>query len=215
MYKIIAQEVVNNSSAVAEAVKLIVCGSIGGAVVGGIVGALGKLWVDRKLDRQRARYNEKLAHLEAELSKKHTIHKLQFEKEFSIYLDLWKALVRLRNASAALMPMSEFIDLGESQEQRKARKAKEFEDAYDDVVPLVEDQRPFFAPAVYEEASKLLSEAWVQGMQVIRVFWNQEPQSRDYKAVKARVKDMSEVIEHIELSIRERIGLIGSAELVE
>lgn len=100
----------NNTSSAIRALELLASGGIGAA----LIGLLGKLWVDRKLERERARYGEELARLEAELAKKHTIHKLQFEKEFSIYLDLWKALVKLKDACASLMPISEFVGENET-----------------------------------------------------------------------------------------------------
>jgi len=115
MENIIAEQTMNNSSALGEALKLVVSGGVGAA----IIGLLGKLWVDRKLDREKANYERELENLKAKLAQKHTIHKLQFEKEFSIYLELWKALVRLRDATTDLTRRSEFITSNETMEQRQ------------------------------------------------------------------------------------------------
>jgi len=145
MENIIAEQTMNNSSALGEALKLVVSGGVGAA----IIGLLGKLWVDRKLDREKANYERELENLKAKLAQKHTIHKLQFEKEFSIYLELWKALVRLRDATTDLTRRSEFITSNETMEQRQNRKDKEFKESYNEVIQLIEEQKPFYDKEVY------------------------------------------------------------------
>ena len=213
MDEIIAEAVVNDSSVAMEAIKLIVCGSIGGAIVGGIMGALGKLWVDRKLERERANYEKELEILRAKLAQKQTIHKLQFEKEFIIYFDLWKALIELRNACSSLVPGGKFVSGDESPEQRQERESDQLAKAYVDVEGLVEQQRPFYAQEVYENASQLISKAWKQAVQA--GFGQGQPVSKRYEQMKDRVDEMSAIIDNIESSIRKRIGFINSAELVE
>jgi hypothetical protein len=207
MENIIAEQYVNNYSALVEALKLVASGGVGAA----IIGLLGKLWVDSKLERAKANYEKDIANLKAKLAQKQTIHKLQFEKEFSIYLELWKALVRLRNTSADLVRRSEFITSKETPEQRRDRKDKEFKDSYNELIQLVEDQQPFYAKEVYEKASKILSESWKQSINVILL--NLQPEY--YVKEEERFKEILRVIAGIESSIRERIGLISSAELVE
>lgn len=209
MDKIIAEEIVNNSGPVVEALKLIAAGGIGAA----IIGSLGKLWVDRKLERERAKYDKELESLKAKLAQKHTIHKLQFEKEFSIYLKLWEALVKLRDACADLVPGGKFVSGDESPEQRKEKESHELASAYVEVVRLVEKQRPFYAVEVYENASQLISKAWQQTVQA--GFGQGQPVSRRYEQMKDRVDEMSAIIDNIESSIRKRIGFIRTAELVE
>lgn len=213
MYEIIAGAVVNDSSVAMEAIKLVVCGSIGGAIVGGIMGALGKLWVDRKLERERANYKKELENLKAKLAQKQTIHKLQFENEFSIYLDLWKALIELRIACSSVVPGMKLVSGDESPEQRQDREADQLAKAYVNVVNLVEQQRPFYAQEVYESASQLISKAWNQAVQA--GFGEGQPVSKRYEQMKHRVDEMSAIIDNIESSIRKRIGFINSAELVE
>lgn len=207
MLRTISQETMNNFFIALEAFKLIAAGGVGAA----IIGLLGKLWVDRKLEREKTNYEKEIENLKAKLSRKLTIHKLQFEKEFSIYLELWKALVRLRNASADLIRRSEFITSDETPEQRRDRKDKEFKNSYNELVKLVEDQQPFYAKEVYDKASKILSGSWKQGINVILL--NLQPEY--YVKEEERFKEILRVIAEIESSIRERIGLISSAELVE
>ena len=76
-----------------EALKLIAAGGIGAA----IIGVIGKLVVDRKLQEQKHKYDKQIEPIKSELQRKNTIHKLQFEKEFNLYEELWKALVDVRS----------------------------------------------------------------------------------------------------------------------
>ena len=68
-----------------EVLKLIAAGGIGGAIVGGILSFVEKLFLDRKLAQQQAEYDKLLEILKLQLEKKNTIHKLQFEMEFKLY----------------------------------------------------------------------------------------------------------------------------------
>ena len=197
----------NNFSAALEAVKLLAAGGIGAA----IIGLLGKLWVDRKLAQERAVSEKELESLKAELAQRHTIHKLQFEKEFAIYVTLWDSLSGLREACSALVPGGQFTD--KSPQELKEEQANKFATAYTEVMKLIEHQRPFYAPKVYQDASKLLGDAWRQMVQ--HAFDQETPLTKRYEQMKTRVDNICTIINDIESSIRERIGFIGSAELVE
>lgn len=207
MDETIAQEVVKNSSAVVEALKLLASGGVGAAAIG----LLGKLWVDRKLERERASYGKELENLKAKLAQKHTIHKLQFEKEFEIYVELWEALCGLKEACAALVPGGQFTN--KSPEDLREEQADKFAAAYTEFVKLVEHQRPFYASDVYKGATLLLSDAWRQMVQ--HAFDKETPLTKRYEQMRSRVAEMSGIIDNIESSIRKRIGFISSAELVE
>ena len=50
----------------------------------------------RKLQAQKHEHDKQLESLKSKLGKKNTVHKLQFEKEFQLYGELWKALVNVR-----------------------------------------------------------------------------------------------------------------------
>jgi hypothetical protein len=202
-----AEQIVSDSSVFFEVLKLVASGGLGAA----IIGVIGKFWMGRKLEQERAQYREKLANLEAELAKKQTIHKLQFEKEFGIYEKLWVELVKLTDACALLDPGVELVHEDATFGHRAEEKAKAFWDSYKSVGELVKLQRPFYAEDVSQSINKLMSKAWMQaGCTILtkqKIEHNEE--------LKTRVKEMRGIIEDIATSIRKRIGLIGSAELVE
>jgi len=215
MDKMIAEAVVSDSSVAMEAIKLVVCGSIGGVIVGGIMGALGKLWVDRKLERERANYEKELENLKAKLAQKHTIHKLQFEKEFSIYGELWDALIKLKDASIYFKPGIEIRNSEETPEQAEERKRTQFWGSYEKAVKLIKLNKPFYAKEVSEEASKLLSIVWDTPGLYAHFGREDEPIKEVYNNMKEAIDQMSEAIDKIEASVRKRIGIMGNTTLVE
>jgi len=211
MNKIIAEELVRNSSPLLEALKLIATGGIGAA----IIALLGKLWLDRKLELERASYGKELENLKAKLAQKHTIHKLQFEKEFSIYLQLWEGLVKLKDAAVYLKPGLQITSKDETTDQREERKRKAFWDSYGEVVRLVELNKPFYTETVYKEASSLLKVAWDTPGYYAMFGREQEPVKVVYEKMKTAVGQMTDAIDKIEVSIRNRIGSISKAEIIE
>ena len=56
--------------------------------------------------------NKKTAKIKSALEKEQFIHRLQFEKEFEIYLKLWKKLVDLKDATEMLMPIMDYNEPG-------------------------------------------------------------------------------------------------------
>jgi hypothetical protein len=211
MNDIVAEQIVGNSSSALRALELIISGGIGAS----LIGLLGKLWIDRKLAKERAASEKQLESLKAELAQKHTIHKLQFEKEFTIYQELWEALVRLKDASIYFRPGLEISKSEETPQQAEERKRKAFWDTYGKVVRLVELNKPFYAEEVYKNTSNLLSTAWSTPGYYAIFGVKGEPIKEVYDRMKGAISQMSESIDKIEESIRERIGLIGSAEFVE
>src|SRR4030065_1019332 len=64
---------------------------IGPIIVGLIVGVIGKFWVDSKIEKLKSSISERLFS-----------HNLLFEKELSVYQDLWGRLEKLRVSIAQL-----------------------------------------------------------------------------------------------------------------
>jgi hypothetical protein len=76
--------------------------AVGGIAVPAIIGLstwLGKVWANRILEKDRVRYQTEMETLLEDLrtrqSKELFVHRLQFEKEFDIYKQLWVAVLAL------------------------------------------------------------------------------------------------------------------------
>ena len=98
---------------------------------------IGKLWLSRIIEQEKASLQSKLTTLqanlnattkkfEAELQRSVHIDKLQFDYEFKIYKEVWFALVELRIATMRLRPTFDQLDPLQSKENR----IKERQDAF-------------------------------------------------------------------------------------
>ena len=129
----------------------------GGAsvVVTGLAAILGKIWVGRVLNRENAAHERQLTNMQAQLDTTNErlkaklekglhIHKVQFEKEFKIYEDLWSKLVELQKAALSLRPVSDMVDPKETEGERKTRRLTRFGDAIDEFIDVTDKNRPFY-----------------------------------------------------------------------
>jgi hypothetical protein len=137
--------------------------AINSAIVG--VTAVAVVWIDkwwltRALEKEKAETQRQLEALRAELGRRHTVHKLQFEMEFQLYRELWKALVDLR-AKAIVTPVLDRMpaekDISDVYEERfeEARKA------FNCAKRLFHDHRPFYHESVTQVAESVLSECQI------------------------------------------------------
>src|SRR5690606_11552906 len=78
--------------------------SIVAATICGFATLFGKVWVNRIFHKDRIRYEEQMQLLLTNLrnsgEKDLHIHRLQFEKEFEVYSELWKRLLRVNRAAS-------------------------------------------------------------------------------------------------------------------
>jgi hypothetical protein len=211
--KAIAEASGDSIHAVIGALKLLLSGGIGAA----FVGLLGKLWLDRKLERQRAGYDKELENLKAELAQKHTIHKLQFEKEFAIYDALWAEIVQLKNLCAeAIHTENADGKLMRDGKVLEGDRLKPFIEKCKSVVALVESKAPFYAEDVSGKAQKLARIAGsLPTNLVVKHTRASQGQSVSYIDDFETLRRMMPIIDEIEKSIRNRIGTMREAEVIE
>jgi hypothetical protein len=138
-------------------------------------------------------------------NKEVSIHKLQFEKEFLIYNELWKSLVELRIATVLLRPQGEVINKIKSEEERRKEKLNNIDLAFKACVNIYEDNKPFYPKDIYEEIKKVIKITnkeiiqFVRGKSYTDEYWENAE------------KNITEIINSIDVvceKMRERIGLI-------
>lgn len=136
---------------------------VGGGFVCALSSWLGRVWASRILEQDRAKYQERLDALRREgeivLERLRTagakdifVHRVQFEKEFQIYGELWDHLITLGRAAAKFRALRNAPDPGATADQELA----ELRDAYNAYSDLVYRRRPFYAPVVYDLAKETL-----------------------------------------------------------
>ena len=190
----------------------------GGAsvVISGLAAVLGKIWVGRVLNREKATHEADLKQmqaqldvtnqrLKAELDKGLHIHKVQFEKEFKIYEDLWSKLVELRKAALSLRPVFDRVDPKEPEGERKAKRLTRFGDAIADFIDVTDKNRPFYSEEVFRSMEKLWKLTHSEAVE----YQHLDPYADTYwdKAQKNREAILSEIEACCE-QIRQRIGSV-------
>ena len=114
---------------------------IGPIIVGLIVGVIGKFWVDSKIEKLKSSISERLFS-----------HNLLFEKELSVYQDLWGRLEKLRVSIAQL----NWPFVPERPEDFKEEKLQDLIGNFEIVNDAINKNKPFFAPEVYEEVQGII-----------------------------------------------------------
>ncbi|GEM_PF-6710047 len=204
-------------SSTIEALRLIGAGGIGAAIASGIMTWIEKLVIQKKLDAQKAEYEKQLEELKAQFLQKHTVHKLQFEKEFQIYESLWVELVELRKIIIISPIIDRFSEDANPLDVYKKRWKKAVS-KFEAVSAIFNNQKPFFYRPVSEQVDKLLKEC----RNHLIVFNNEVLTSRErkpepdvYLEVEKFRDKVENVIDKIEQIIQERIGLLQEVKLVD
>ena len=100
--------------------------------------------------------SRKILRLETEAEAKRLIHKIQFEKEFSIYSEMWGKLVDVKNATAELRPIMDQLDSGKTEDEIKMERLIKLQNSFNEAARLFQHNRPFYSKEIYNEVEKLL-----------------------------------------------------------
>jgi len=171
-----------------------------------------KFLIPRKLEKIKSELSGKLEEIKSLYSKEKYIHRLQFEKEFKIYSELWEKLVDLRDSTALLIPMVDFEDLTKSHEEVQKERYQNVNKAYTDVQKVIYNNKPFYDESVYKSAKDILKKTFSQAS----AFGSYVGDMGEYLGeAEKRIDEINEIINKIEKAIREQIRNIGKAKLIE
>ena len=211
----VEEQIVSNDGAIMEAVKLILAGGVGAAIVGGFLTVVEKIVLDKKLALLQAKHDKQLEALKSQLKKKNVIHKLQFEMEFQVYRDFWKALVDVKR-TASITPILDMMPAGKKPldvyKERWTEAAEKFQKALD----LLDYNRPFYHDDVSEPATELLDKCRKHLIKLQITLQRGERKGVDIHEEDEKLSKMIiEVVDKIKIVIKKRIGLLQETELVE
>ena len=113
--------------------------------------------VEEKLRQVESNLESTRIRLQSALEQGRHVHKVQFEKEFLIYDEIWRKLVILRAATLDLRPGLQFIDPKESDEQRTERKRVGFNQAFREFAAAVNLNEPFYNTEVRASLDQILT----------------------------------------------------------
>ncbi len=194
------EQIVSNYDVLLETLKLIVSGGIGAA----IVVIVGKLVIDRRLEA-----------LKSQLEKKNVIHKLQFEKEFQLYSDLWKALVNVRR-TASITPMLDIMPEGSQPLDVYKERWKKAAEALQNAMDSLNYNQPFYHNDVSAPAGELLSECRRHLIKLqTNLQYGERVELDMYGEDEKLSKMINDAVDKIAIAIQNRIGLLQEAQLIE
>lgn len=197
-------------STVLEALRLIAAGGIGAA----IASCIGNWFVNKKLQAQKHEHDKQIEPLKSELQRKNTIHKLQFEKEFQLYEELWKALVDVRS-TAAITPSVDIMPRDQSHYDVYKGRFESAADAFNKANDLFKYHRPFYHDDVSKITEDLLGQCRKHIRKVARVLNSGKFDDKLFDSADELFEKITEAINEIEKAIKGRIGLLQEAKIVE
>lgn len=158
---------------------------------------IAKSWAEKKLTK-----------LKSSLSKGEFIHRLQFEKEFNLYSELWKNVHQYKSIIKNIMSF-----LREKKDKSSINSAKlnfkKLARIGSEIEKIVDHYKPFFAEEVYEKTLTFAKESEV----LMRLYLLPEKEFHDKEALE--LDKFDSIIDEIEQVIRKRIRNIGEAKLIE
>ena len=138
-------------------------------------------------------------------NKEIVIHKMQFEKEFEVYKELWENIVDLKFHASLLRMKLTYSDGNETEKQRKEKKLTEFSSAYDRCLKTFEKNKPFYPKEVYDQLAKLIMIAYNESHEYKYDNIEMEEYWKNANENKMQILNLANVICE---KIRDRIGLI-------
>ena len=176
------------------------------AAVTGLGALLGKIWANRISKKEDSKIQTELASLRADLERSLHVHRVQFEKEFQIYLELSDKMVAVREAlftiNKALQPVFENI---EDQDNYYAPLKQNLKDSFVAFRATVMKNKPFYAEEVFTAADRVMDLA-------VDEIATQDCYKQGERSSLERIIDMkgkvTESTEALVKAIRERIGLL-------
>ena len=154
-----------------------------------------------------------LAGLKAEHEKKHTIHKVQFEKEFQVYEDLWETMVKTTHTTTTFERyISGIADIIKKKEVYAGR-IKEAQDFAQKSTEIVFCNKPFYLEDIYNlcvDVNKHCLEhlVYLIGQFKKGIFVNKNDASNLLRVI-------DPIMSQIDKAIQEQIGFIKKAKIVE
>lgn len=113
--------------------------------------------------------------LKSKSERKNHIHKVQFEKEFEVYTELWAKLVEFRRFVINLRPKFSLMDGSEleKEEENTSEKFNTFYNKYEEVLDSVERNKPFYPAFLYYKIMHVFSISFAEAT----------PQHRDINTI--------------------------------
>jgi hypothetical protein len=193
-----------------KALEYIVTGGLGGAAAA----LIGNWFVNQKLQKQEHKHQKELETLKASFEKKTTVHRLQFEKEFQLYGELWKALVSVRK-TVVIAPSIDRMPNDKTPIEEYSARVEQAIKTFNFAKDLFEDHRPFYHDDVSLITSDLLDQCRMHIVKVRNLLKLKDFGGKLHDEADEMFENVVNDIKRIEQAIKNRIGLLQTAEIVD
>jgi len=141
--------------------------------------------------------------LKTSLQQRLTVHKLQFEKEFEVYKEIWSRLCQLGDILRLLRPQADYSEPGKSYDETIADRLRKAVVEGNKLIDLTEANRPFYGAEIYRlltEMNRLVK------VEIVDVKYRGDPKSTYWEDGATTIKNYLAKAEAISDAIRNRIG---------
>ena len=149
--------------------------------------------------------SKKIVKLETDAERKSLIHKYQFEKEFSIYTDLWAKLVDLKTATVRLRPSLDTTDNSKTEAEVKQERLENLDTKRFDVVEAFQKNKPFYSRDIYKEVEGVLK---ISTNEAIGYAIGRSHQDKYWETAEMNAKQIVDSMDKISNLIRRRIEVV-------
>ena len=108
------------------------------------------------------------------------ISQVRYEKEFEILSDLSEKLVDLRDSALSLRPAMDYLNLNETEDERKQKRLARLQECMRALYLAAEKRRPFYPEEVYKLLNEFSQATWSEAvgyrlgrMSVDPKYWDQ------------------------------------------
>jgi len=195
---------------------ILLASGITAAGIFGLAAVLGRIWMGRVLVRERSNMDVKLRLLQSELDgtkenpkseldKDNLIHKVQFEKEFSIYEQIWESLIEVKYATLSLQPSFDYSS--DDEEAERSLRLERLINSFREYGKAIDANRPFYAENVFAILERLWKVAQREGFDYSGTRMNNDYQRYWDRANRNR-ENILNLVDKCCSAIRARIGFV-------
>ncbi len=139
----------------------------GGTIVVLLSSWLGKVWANRILEQDRAKYASEMEQLKTELDratrllqgeieKTIFVTKTHFETEFQILREIWQEVSVVRASMSQLRPKFGIVDVRQTKEERLTECFEAYSPAVVKLIQTIDRNSPFYPQEIYETLDQLV-----------------------------------------------------------
>ncbi|MBQ7208193.1 MAG: hypothetical protein IJS01_10390 [Lentisphaeria bacterium] len=138
---------------------------IGGAIVAALSSWLGKVWAERLMAKESAKYREELERLTKRLERKNYVSRVRFDAEFAIYRDLSAAFLEVVKTQNHLFTFYRLDSVPEDKPKQKnfyITRMNKCTEAFNKASIQLHCNAPFIEESIFERFRNILRDVDMQ-----------------------------------------------------